>query len=243
MTSIRLGLGLDTGARPPPWSPLDLGAAVLALFRASSVTVSPVATWTDEAPVPHNAVQASAPARPVLGTLNASPAIVFNGTNNFLGNTDILTPASGKFTLAIAYQMTALPTGSFGALCNFRLNTGTLDVLVMDLGGYKDLSFLVGAGAMVGADVGLDLLAHRLILRYLGGGVGTPANWRLSLDGVSATPAASGASGGATGTALASRGGGVSYLAVKIAAAVLIDDDVGSSTVTLLDTWLQGLIA
>lgn len=239
---IGLGLGL-TSQRGVRWSPLALGASVLALFRASSVTASPVATWPDEAPVPHDAIQGSAPARPVLGTLGSSPAVVFDGGNDFLGNTDILTPPSGKFTLAIAYQMTALPTGSFGALCNFRLNTGTLDVLVMDLGGYKDLSFLVGAGAMVGADVGLDTNAHRLILRYLGGGVGTPANWRLSLDGVSATPAASGASGGATGTAFASRGGGVSYLPVKITGAALIDDDVGAATVALLDAWLQGLNA
>lgn len=227
-----------------PWSPLDLGADLLAYFEPLILFTDPVDGWQDQAPVPHDVVQATAAWRPVLDTIGSGAAVKFDGTNDFLGNSDTLTPGSGKFTLAVAYQLTAVPTGSFGALCNFKLSLGTLDVLVCDLGGaYKDLSFLVGGGTLVGADVGLDTNAHRLILRYLGGGVGTPANWRLDFDGVSATPAASGASGGATGTALASRGGGVSYLPVKIAAAVLIDDDVGSSTVALLDTWLQGLIA
>lgn len=243
MPGIRLGLGLGAGGRPPPaWTPLDLGASLLALFRASSPGTSPVATWPDEAPVPHDLTQATAAWRPTLDTIGSSPAVKFDGTNDFLSNSDTLTPGSGKFTLAVAYQLTAVPTGSFGGLCDFKLNLGTLDVLVMDLGGYKDLSFLVGAGTMVGADVGLDTSAHRLILRYLGGGVGTPANWRIDFDGVSATPVASGASSGPTGTALGSRSGGVNFLPVEIAGAALIDD-VGAPTVALLDTWLQGLIA
>jgi hypothetical protein len=239
MTGLRLGLGLGTGGRPPPaWSPLDLGASLLALFRASSVTASPVATWPDEAPVPHNAIQGSAPARPVLGTLGSSPAVVFNGTNNFVGNSDTLTAASGKLTLALGYQLTALPTGTFGALCDFKTSLGTLDVLVMDIGGYRRLSFIIGSAVMVGADVGYDTNVHRVVLRYKGGTVSTPANWALTVDGVAVTVVASAVAGVGSGTALGSRAGGVSYLAVKMAGAALIDGEADAATIARLDGWL-----
>lgn len=199
-----------------------------------------MATWDDDAPVPHDAIQGSAGARPSLGTLGGGgPAVVFDGTNDFLGHSDTLTLAGTAFTVALAYRVTALPAGSFGALCDFKLSTGTFDLLVMDLGGYTDLSFVKNTGAMVGANAAYDTSAHYLVITNDGAGVAA-ANWDLWVDGSPVTVINSGAAGVGSGTALGARAGGASYLACEIAAALVLDGEADGATVALVNTWLQG---
>lgn len=116
------------------------------------------------------------------------------------------------FTIGLLFKLNSLPgSGTFQVLADlFANNQGAGDnfqLAAMNLGGYQNISFLVG-GTAVGINPTLDTAEHTLFITYDGTTVGSStAAYTCYLDGVAQTVNASSAFGSTGGNTIGARTG------------------------------------
>ena len=171
-------------------TPANISGAAAWLSARRQVSVS---TWEDQIGA-NDAVQATAGNQPASATYAGASCLDFDGTDNYM--LQPVAMADGAKWIAIAYKADALPSATFGSIVRLLGASGKYcEILLMDLGGYKDLSFMfdfAGAGAAAcGIDPPLDLAPHVLVIQYAGGTVSNPDQYKLWIDANWRAPRAS----------------------------------------------------
>jgi lysophospholipase L1-like esterase len=172
-------------------TPADATGAAVWLSARTQVSVS---SWEDQVGA-NDAAQATAGNQPTSTTYHGSPCLTFDGSNDYMSNP--VSMADGAKWLAVSFKLNAVPgASSFKSLVRMLGSSGKfVELLAMNFGGYKSLSFLAdfsaAGGSAVGVDLPLDLAPHVVIVQYLGGTNTNPDQYHLWVDGTWRTPRAS----------------------------------------------------
>jgi NAD(P)H-dependent FMN reductase len=88
------------------FAPTDLGASLLAWWKADSLALAnaaPVTSWTDSSGNARTLTQATGANQPVFSTtqVNGLPAVTFDGTNDYLATAAFASPTSGASVFAV----------------------------------------------------------------------------------------------------------------------------------------------
>lgn len=171
-------------------TPANISGAAAWLSARRQVSVS---TWEDQIGA-NDATQPTAGNQPASATYAGATCLDFDGTDNYM--LQPVAMADGAKWIAIAYKADALPSATFGSIVRLLGASGKYcEILLMDLGGYKDLSFMfdfAGAGAAsCGIDPPLDLAPHVLVIQYAGGTISNPDQYKLWIDANWRAPRAS----------------------------------------------------
>jgi len=123
---MRLGLGLGMGVAAGPiasFVPTDLSGITLWLRAGVGYSSG---TWLDQSGAGHNFTQASGPAQPTTGTIAGQPALVFNGTSQYLSSAASAFSGQTAGEAFIVMQLDADPPAT-GAGGLWTFGTGASD--------------------------------------------------------------------------------------------------------------------
>jgi hypothetical protein len=105
------GFGRDASGRLvvaglSTFAPTDLGASLLAWWKADSLALAnaaPVTSWADSSGNARTLTQATAANQPVFSAaqINGLPAVTFDGTNDYLATGAFASPTSGASVFAV----------------------------------------------------------------------------------------------------------------------------------------------
>ena len=123
-------------------------ANLLAWFKASSLSSSPVTTWPDSSGNGHNLTMTGSPTW-AAGAINGLPAVTFNGSSQY-GTMATPVPYSGQFSIYVVFSS---PNSQISAFVSGTSNTFEyrLDATYQAL--FQNTALLASSSAGVASDV------------------------------------------------------------------------------------------